>query len=127
MCRVRGRPRASSSSLPRDRSARGHDGYGGCCRFRPLRKGPNCGRGEVPSVAGQGCRKTREGGTMPQFAVITYSDDAANEPDKIDDTAAEIAGCDDHAYEMASQAMMTGDWAFTQRAMRRDEQTSEIT
>src|SRR3546814_17177438 len=54
---------------------------------------------------------------MPQFAVLIYSDDSAHEPDKTADTSAEIAVCDDHAIELASQATMTGAWAFTPRAM----------
>ncbi len=54
---------------------------------------------------------------MPQFAVLIYSDDSAHEPDKTADTSAEITACDEHAIELASQATMTGAWAFTPRAM----------
>ncbi len=64
---------------------------------------------------------------MPQFAVLIYSDDSAHEPDETADTSAEIAVCDDHAIELASQATMTGAWAFTPRAMAKAVRGDAVT
>lgn len=66
-------------------------------------------------------------GTMPQFAVLIYSDDSAHEPDQTADTSAEISVCDDHAIELASQATMTGAWAFTPRAMAKAVRDDAVT
>jgi hypothetical protein len=64
---------------------------------------------------------------MPQFAVLIYSSDSAHEPDKTAETSAEIAACDDHANELASQATMTGAWAFTPRAMAKAVRHDAVT
>lgn len=64
---------------------------------------------------------------MPQFAVLIYSDDSAHEPDETADTSAEIAVCDDHASELASQATMTGAWAFAPRAMAKAVRGDAVT
>ncbi|MCW2817207.1 MAG: YCII-related domain protein [Nocardioides sp.] len=64
---------------------------------------------------------------MPQFAVLIYSDDSAHEPDESAETSAEIAVCDEHAIELASQATMTGAWAFTPRSMARAVRHDAVT
>jgi len=64
---------------------------------------------------------------MPQFAVLIYSDDSAHEPDKTAATSDEIAICDDHAAELASQATMTAAWAFTPRTLARAVRADGIT
>lgn len=64
---------------------------------------------------------------MPQFAVLIYSDDSAHEPDGTADTSADIAVCDQHALELASQATMTGAWAFTPRAMAKAVRGGTVT
>lgn len=64
---------------------------------------------------------------MPQFAVLIYSDDSAHEPDKTADTSAEITVCDEHAIELASQATMTGAWAFTPRDMAKAVRGEAVT
>lgn len=53
---------------------------------------------------------------MPQFAVLIYDEDSAHEHGGTAATKDEIAVCDDHALELASQAAMTAAWAFTPRA-----------
>ena len=54
---------------------------------------------------------------MTQYAVLIYSDDSAHDPERSAETSPEIAVCDEHAIELASQATMTGAWAFTPRTM----------
>jgi hypothetical protein len=64
---------------------------------------------------------------MPQFAVLIYSDDSAHEPDKTAATSDEIATCDEHAAELASQATMTAAWAFTPRTMAKAIRAGAVT
>lgn len=64
---------------------------------------------------------------MPQFAVLIYSDDSAHEPDRTAETSEDIAVCDDHAVELASQSTMTGAWAFTPRAMAKSVRPEAVT
>lgn len=64
---------------------------------------------------------------MPQFAVLIYSDDSAHEPEQTAATSAEIATCDDHAAELASQATMTAAWAFTPRTMAKAVRAEAVT
>ena len=64
---------------------------------------------------------------MPQFAVLIYSDDSAHEPDKTAATSDQIAICDDHAAELASQATMTAAWAFTPRTMAKAVRAEAVT
>lgn len=64
---------------------------------------------------------------MPQFAVLIYSDDSAHEPDLTAETSEQIARCDEHAAELASQATMTAAWAFTPRSMARSVRASGVT
>ena len=64
---------------------------------------------------------------MPQFAVLIYSDDSAHEPDKTAATSEDIAICDDHADDLASQATMTAAWAFTPRTMAKAIQGETVT
>lgn len=64
---------------------------------------------------------------MPQYAVLIYSDDSAHRPDETGATSAEIAVCDEHALELASQAVMTSAWAFTPRDMARAVRAEAVT
>ena len=64
---------------------------------------------------------------MPQFAVLIYSDDSAHEPDKTAATSEEVAICDDHAVDLASQATMTAAWAFTPRTMAKAVRAETVT
>jgi hypothetical protein len=64
---------------------------------------------------------------MPQFAVLIYSDDSAHEPDKTAATSDEIAVCDEHAVELASQATITAAWAFTPRNMAKAVRAEAVT
>ena len=64
---------------------------------------------------------------MPQFAVLIYSDDSAHEVDQTADTSDEIATCDEHAVELASQAAMTAAWAFTPRTMAKSVRAESVT
>lgn len=64
---------------------------------------------------------------MPQFAVLIYSDDSAHEPDKTAATSDDIAICDEHAVELASQATMTAAWAFTPRTMAKAVRAGAVT
>ncbi len=64
---------------------------------------------------------------MPQFAVLIYSDDSAHDPGKSAETSAEIAVCDEHAIDLASQATMTGAWAFTPRTMAKAVRADGVT
>lgn len=66
-------------------------------------------------------------GEMPQFAVLIYSDDSAHEPDKTAATSDDIAICDEHAVELASQATMTAAWAFTPRTMAKAVRAGAVT
>ncbi len=64
---------------------------------------------------------------MPQFAVLIYNDDSAHESDKTAATSDEIAICDEHAVELASQATMTAAWAFTPRTMAKAVRAESVT
>lgn len=64
---------------------------------------------------------------MPQFAILIYSDDSAHEPDKTAATSDDIAICDEHAAELASQATMTAAWAFTPRNMAKAVRAGAVT
>ena len=64
---------------------------------------------------------------MPGSAILIYSDDSAHRPDETGATSAEIAVCDEHALELASQAVMTSAWAFTPRDMARAVRAEAVT
>lgn len=64
---------------------------------------------------------------MPQFAVLIYRDDSAHEPGMTAATSDDIAECDAHAAELASQATMTAAWAFTPRAMAKAIRAETVT
>ena len=64
---------------------------------------------------------------MPQFAVLIYSDDSAHAPDKSAATSEDIAICDAHADDLASQATMTAAWAFTPRTMAKTIKGETVT
>ena len=64
---------------------------------------------------------------MPQFAVLIYSDDSAHKPDNTAVDSEEIAICDDHAADLATQATMTAAWAFTPRTMAKAVRAEAVT